>query len=124
MFASQHILSRRIVITLCALLGGCFVATLPSGAQAQAAPQISGDYAGTLGPLHLRLHLKTDASGTLSGAMDSPDQGANGLACADFKVQGEALSFSVPIVHGTWKGTVSADAQTLTGYVAYLLMLR
>jgi CubicO group peptidase (beta-lactamase class C family) len=47
--------------------------------------------------------------------MDSPDQGANGLACADFKVQGEALSFSVPIVHGTWKGTVSADARTLTG---------
>jgi hypothetical protein len=47
--------------------------------------------------------------------MDSPDQGANGLACADFKVQGEALSFSVPIVHGTWKGTVSADAKTLMG---------
>ena len=78
-------------------------------------PNIAGDYAGALGPLHLRLHLKLDATGTLSGAMDSPDQGANGLACADFKLQGQALSFSVPIVHGTWKGTVSADAKTLTG---------
>lgn len=115
MFATQHTLSRRTVITLCALLCAWFVATLPSKAQAQAATQISGDYAGTLGPLHLRLHLKTDASGTLSGAMDSPDQGANGLACADFKVQGESLSFSVPIVHGTWKGTASADGKTLTG---------
>jgi CubicO group peptidase (beta-lactamase class C family) len=47
--------------------------------------------------------------------MDSPDQGANGLVCADFKLQGEVLSFAVPIVHGTWKGTVSADAKALTG---------
>ncbi len=115
MFATQYSLSRRTVITLCVLLCACIVPTLASGAQAQSAPPISGDYTGTLGPLHLRLHLKTDASGTLSGAIDSPDQGANGLACADFKSQGEALSFSVPIVHGTWKGTISADAKTLTG---------
>jgi serine-type D-Ala-D-Ala carboxypeptidase/endopeptidase len=50
-----------------------------------------------------------------SGTIDGPDQGSNGLACADFKFQDEVLSFSVPIVHGTWKGTVSADAKTLTG---------
>jgi CubicO group peptidase (beta-lactamase class C family) len=96
------------------LLFLCLVAanTAVSG---QTKPEIAGDYLGTLGPLHLRLHLKRDASGTLSGTMDSPDQGATGLACADFKLQGEVLSFSVPIVHGTWKGTVSADAKTLTG---------
>lgn len=88
---------------------------MPLGAQAQTSPSVSGDYAGTLGPLHLRLHLKLAPSGTLSGTMDSPDQGANGLVCADFKLDGKVLSFSVPIVHGTWKGTVSADAQTLTG---------
>src|SRR6267154_2079729 len=115
MFAIQHTLSRRTVITLCALVGTCIVAALPFGAQAQTAPPISGEYTGTLGPLHLRLHLKTDASGTLSGTMDSPDQGANGLACEDFKLESKALSFSVPIVHGTWKGTISADAKTLTG---------
>ncbi len=82
---------------------------------AQTKPNIAGDYLGTLGPLHVRLHVKFDASGTLSGSMDSPDQGANGLACADFKLEGENLSFAVPIVHGTWKGTVSADTKTLTG---------
>jgi len=117
MFATRHRFfpHSRTLITLCALLGICVVATMPFGARAQATPHLSGDYVGTLGPLHLRLHLKLDASGTISGTMDSPDQGANGLACADFKLQGEALSFSVPVVHGTWKGTVSGDAKTLTG---------
>ena len=117
MFASRNTPStyRGLVTSLFAFLGFCIVAAMPFGAQAQTTPSVSGDYAGMLGPLHLRLHLKLAPSGTLSGTMDSPDQGANGLACADFKLDGNALSFSVPIVHGTWKGTVSADARTLTG---------
>jgi serine-type D-Ala-D-Ala carboxypeptidase/endopeptidase len=102
-------------MTLSAFLGVCMVATMPLGARAQTAPSVSGDYAGMLGPLHIRLHLKLDSSGALGGTMDSPDQGANGLACADFKFDDKSLSFLVPIVHGTWKGTVSADAKTLTG---------
>jgi len=117
MFATRHPFLRRnrIVNILYALIGVCIFAATPFGAQAQAAPPISGDYVGTLGPLHLRLHLKLGDSETLSGTMDSPDQGANGLACADLKLQGDVLSFSVPIVRGTWKGTISADARTLTG---------
>ena len=117
MLATRYLFSPfgGILIAWCAFLGICMVTTMPFGARAQTPPHISGDYTGTLGPLHLRLHLKLDASGVLSGTMDSPDQGANGLVCADFKLQGEALSFSVPIVHGTWKGTISADAKTLTG---------
>jgi D-alanyl-D-alanine-carboxypeptidase/D-alanyl-D-alanine-endopeptidase len=105
-------LSRKIVFgsTLLFCLGTATVAA--SGSTKQ---EIAGDYWGTLGPLHLRLRLKLDALGTLSGTMDSPDQGANGLVCTDFKRQGEVLSFSVPIVHGTWKGTVSTDANALTG---------
>ncbi len=83
--------------------------------QAQAAPSVAGDYAGNLGgSLHLRLHIKNDG-GALSGTLDSPDQGANGLGCADFHLDGDALTFSVPVVHGTWKGTVSADGKRLTG---------
>src|SRR5208337_4402199 len=104
MFATGHTVCphRTTVIAWCTLFCACIIAIMPFGARAQITPQISGDYAGTLGPLHLRLHLKLDASGTLSGTMDSPDQGANGLACADFKLGRETLSFSVPIVHGVW----------------------
>ena len=106
-------LSRKTVFSSTLLFLCLAAATVAVSGQTK--PEIAGDYLGTLGPLHLRLHLKLDALGTLSGTMDSPDQGANGLVCADFKLQGEVLSFSVPIVHGTWKGTVSGDAKALTG---------
>jgi CubicO group peptidase (beta-lactamase class C family) len=88
---------------------------MPLRARAQAASNIAGDYVGALGPLHVKLHLKVDAAGGIAGTLDSVDQGANGIPCADFHLDGQALSFSVPMVRGTWKGTVSADGKTLTG---------
>ena len=35
--------------------------------------QQTPDYAGMLGPLHVKLHLTTARDGTLSGTVDSPD---------------------------------------------------
>ncbi|HZL68354.1 MAG TPA: hypothetical protein VFC29_13605, partial [Candidatus Limnocylindrales bacterium] len=73
------------------------------------------DYVGSLGPLHLKLHLKTGADGALSGSLDSPDQGASNIACSDFHFDGQSLSFAVPAVNGTWKGTVGNQGAVLTG---------
>ena len=87
--------------------------SLPVFAQQKAT--VAGDYAGTLGPLHVKLHLMTDAAGAITGTLDSTDQGALGIPCADFHLDGQALTFAVPAVHGTWKGTVSADGAALTG---------
>jgi hypothetical protein len=84
-----------------------------AAATAQPAASIAGDYVGTLGPLHLKLHLKSDSAGELTGTLDSPDQGAVGLPCADIRLEGSALSFTVPSVHGSWTGTVG-----LTGVLA------
>lgn len=80
--------------------------------RAQEKPNLAGNYVGTLGPLHLNLHLKADAAGNLSGTLDSVDQGAMGIPCADFELDGQTLSFTVPAVQGKWKGTVSADGLT------------
>lgn len=85
---------------------------LPARAEA---PMIRGEYAGTLGPLHVKLHLTAAADGTLRGTLDSPDQGANGIACTDFRLEGNTLRFSVPSVHGSWAGTVSDAGATLRG---------
>jgi CubicO group peptidase (beta-lactamase class C family) len=87
---------------------------MPVRGTAQTAASVAGDYTGMLGGLHLRLHMKVE-NGALTGTMDSPDQGAMGIPCADFQLDGTALTFAVPIVHGTWKGTVAADGKTLTG---------
>lgn len=76
--------------------------------------QPQGDFIGTLGSLTLRLHLRVGADGTLSGTLDSPNQGATGIACSEFQLQGSSLSFKVPSVGGRWTGTVEGDG-TLAG---------
>ncbi len=106
---------RRAAAAIAALLGFLIFATMPVTAAAQAAPSIAGDYTGTLGPLRVQLHLKVDAASAITGTLDSPNQGALGIPCADFQLDGDTLSFSVPAVHGSWKGAVSSDAKTLTG---------
>ena len=86
------------------------------GLSAQSKPSLAGNYAGVLaGALHLKLHIAAAPDGSLSGTMDSVDQGASGIPCADFQIDGNHLSFRVPAVNGTWKGTVSADGTALTG---------
>jgi CubicO group peptidase (beta-lactamase class C family) len=77
-------------------------------AHAQPAPTVAGDYAGILGgALHVKLHIKVDAAGAITGSLDSTDQGAMGIPCADFKLDGQNLTFAVPAVNGKWKGTVT-----------------
>ncbi len=79
------------------------------------APKIAGDYIGVLGPLHIKLHLKAGGNGALEGTLDSVDQGAMGLACGNFRLEGNRLSFDVPSVGGKWHGTLSADGEKLEG---------
>ena len=103
-------LRRTLIMALLARIG--FAGSI---VPAQQKSNIAGDYAGTLGPLHLKLHLAVSPEGALSGTLDSPDQGAVGLPCADFHLDGTTLSFSVPSVHGPWKGSVGSDSPSLSG---------
>jgi hypothetical protein len=75
----------------------------------------TGDYAGMLGPYHIKLHLNTAPDGSLTATVDSPDANIFGMPCANFSLNGPALSFNVPMVKGTWSGMVSGDGSTLTG---------
>lgn len=75
---------------------------------------ICGDYAGTLDSLHIKLHLKVDAAGTVTGTLDSIDQGAIGLPCSDFHLDGQSITFAIPAVYGMWKGIITADGLTGT----------
>lgn len=90
-------------------------ASEPRAGGAQPAPAVHGDFVGTLGPLHLKLHITAAPDGTLSGTLDSPDQGAAGIPCTDFRVEGRMLSFAVPAVRGTWSGTIENGGATLAG---------
>jgi len=91
----------------------CLIIT-PHG-RAQQKQDFAGDYAGTLGPLHIALHLAVAANGTVSATVDSPDQKLLGLPCSDVQINGPALTFSVPAVHGDWTGVMSSDHNSLSG---------
>ncbi len=104
-------LQRRCLVGLLMLFN-----VFAAGLFAQSKPSIAGDYAGVLGGmLHLKLHITAGPGGALSGTLDSVDQGANGIPCTDFQFDGNSLSFRVPAVNGTWKGTMSADGASLAG---------
>jgi serine-type D-Ala-D-Ala carboxypeptidase/endopeptidase len=115
-FASTSIaIKLASAACLIVLLGLALFALAPRIASAQKPANLAGDYSGMLSTLHLKLHLKAAPDGTLSGTLDSPDQGANGIPCAEFHVDGANLSFTVPSVHGSWTGKLSADGNTLSG---------
>lgn len=87
-------------------------AALPLPAWAQEA---AGDWVGPLQltpevRLPLAVHITRGEDGTLSGTMDSPRQNITGMALADVISADGTLSFSVPTIGGTYKG--SWDAAT------------
>jgi hypothetical protein len=91
------------------------IAALATPAFSQQASAVAGDYSGMLGPLHVKLHLIAAPNGSLSGTVDSPDQGMFAVPCADVHLNGQALSFTVPMVHAAWMGFVSSDGNSMSG---------
>jgi CubicO group peptidase (beta-lactamase class C family) len=80
-----------------------------------APPSVAGDYAGTLGKMHLRLHIHQDSLGKLTGTLDSVDEGDNALLCDHFVRSGPKFSFSVPSLEGTYEGDTSFDGAVIRG---------
>src|SRR5579872_535374 len=103
----------RVFLLVCLCAGG---SGLCASAQAISAKTLAGDWAGSIaGQLPLVLHVRASAGGALTAVLDSPSQNANGLAGTDVVLTGSTLTFSVPIVHGSYTGTVSADGKFISG---------
>lgn len=79
-------------------------------------PSLSGVWLGTLraGGKGLRIQLHLDLANTPAAcAIDSLDQHAMGIPCTNVVASASVISFDVPAVHGTLKGSPSADGNTL-----------
>jgi hypothetical protein len=102
---------RRLTLLAFAL------AALTSVSSAQS--QVAGDWQGTLSAggaqLHLVLHLAAAKDGSLSGSLDSVDQGANGIPITTAALKDSKLSLVIDAVHGTYDGTVNKDATEIDG---------
>ena len=94
----------------------CLLSLGPASAQT-AWTSIVGDYEGTLASpaSRLRLHVRLSSSATLTGTLDSLDEGAHGIPSAEFIVSGNQFSFAVPSIGGNYNGEISADGNTITG---------
>jgi pimeloyl-ACP methyl ester carboxylesterase len=65
--------------------------------------------------LRLQLHVSHDDKKQLVAALDSLDQGANGLPAAKVTQKDSALHFEIPSVSGSYDGTINAAKDTITG---------
>jgi len=86
---------------------------------AAAATGIEGDWSGVLnsGPNKLRtvLHLARAADGSLTGTLDSVDQGAMGIPISKVTEDGRSLLIEIKAVGATYGGQWSADGSEITG---------
>jgi len=104
--------ARKLVLIVLA----CLSSLGPLHAQT-ALTSIVGDYEGTLASpaSRLRLHVRLSSPTTLTGTLDSLDEGALGIPSTEFVVLGTQFRFVVPSIGGSYKGEISADGNTITG---------
>lgn len=87
----------------------------PAIATAQKGTGIVGAYDGVIGTQQATLHLRVRPDGTLTATLDHLEPKAPWMfTCADVQTDGKNLSFTVPSVQASWKGTFSNDG-TLSG---------
>jgi uncharacterized protein len=87
--------------------------------QEQTAPaKPEGDWRGTLdagaAKLNLILHV-VRKDGTLTATLDSPDQGATGLAVESITVSGKSLRFEMKSLGADYEGVFSTDGTQIKG---------
>ncbi|MFT3700076.1 MAG: serine hydrolase domain-containing protein [Kofleriaceae bacterium] len=76
-----------------------------------AVKSLDGIWRGVLGgQLHVQIRITGEQC-----TLDSLDQHAMGIPCGNVVAKPTELTFDVPLVKGSFKGTVSADANTVTG---------
>lgn len=89
----------------------------PVGAQDRAG--LVGDWLGTLNAggqqLRLLVHLSEGADGSVSGTMDSIDQGANGIPVTEATLEDGTVVLVVPAVGGGFEGQLADDGQSIEG---------
>lgn len=89
-------------------------------ASKEAADALRGTWIGTLNTpagaaLRLRVNVTTTATGTVTGTMESLDQGANEIPITAITLRAGKVRFEVRGVGGVYEGDLAADGSTLDG---------
>ena len=80
---------------------------------------LEGAWEGTLdvngSQLHLRFHFTKNADGSMTGTLDSVDQGVNGLPITAISRTGDTVKLDVRTISGAFEGSLNKEATTMTG---------
>lgn len=80
---------------------------------------LEGSWAGTLKISNVELRIVfnviKDASGKLLANLDSPDQGAYGIAVDEVIIEGDSIKFIVGVVKGFYAGKIFSDSLKIAG---------
>ena len=92
----------------------------PATTQADAqSKDLSGDWTGTLDAqgkkLRVVLHLKKNSDGKVTGSIDSPDQGANGIPLSGVEQSGDDVKLDLAGIAAGYQGKVNAAGNEITG---------
>jgi uncharacterized protein len=102
---------RAVAVALLLLVAG--------SASKVRAQTVAGDWQGTLraagASLRIAVHIAADPDGKFKGTLDSLDQGARGIPLNAITVTDRRLTFTVPVVAGSFTGTLSDDGNTIEG---------
>ena len=90
-----------------------------AGSSGAEAPSLEGVWLGTLkvSAIELRIvfHLSVKPDGSLTGTLDSPDQGTAGIPISRIGVENERVTVEVKTVGGCYEGTLNADRSAMSG---------
>jgi dienelactone hydrolase len=95
------------------------VVALPLAPQALPGPSsLAGTWSGSLDSggarLPLLFHITLDGD-KLSATMDSPSQGAKGIACSSVTLEGDRIVISLAAIKGGFSGRLSTDGTSIAG---------
>jgi hypothetical protein len=76
---------------------------------------LQGDYVGGMNGRLMRLHISVASDGKLRCRFDDQAGGKVGMPCTDLKLEGDSVSFSVPVLRGSWKGSIQNGGAMLSG---------
>jgi pimeloyl-ACP methyl ester carboxylesterase len=94
-------------------------ATQPPSAVAARTPTLEGGWSGTLhagdNELHLVLHVTKGGHESLTGTLDSLDQGVYGIEAGSLTQSKSSFKFDIPSVNASYRGEISADRHAIEG---------
>jgi hypothetical protein len=84
-----------------------------------ASPAVVGDWNGAISTggssLRVIVHVAQDKDSKLTATMDSPDQGANGIAISSITFEGAVLHFEITRFGAAFSGTMNKDLSEIAG---------